>query len=72
MWPLEGMHFTLRSSVWLLPLNLATTAIRSIMARGWGLDQRDVYNGFLSTVFWLAFFVLITVATLRCKKSLVP
>ncbi|KAE8736737.1 ABC-transporter, subfamily H member 11 [Frankliniella occidentalis] len=69
MWPLEGMHPLLRNSVWLLPLNLATTAIRSIMNRGWGLGSPDVRNGFLSATFWLAFFVLVTLTTLRLKKS---
>ncbi len=69
MWPLEGMHPSLRNSVWLLPLNLATTAIRSIMNRGWGLDSADVRDGFLSSAFWLAFFVAITLVTLRFKKS---
>lgn len=68
---MEGMHWLLRDAVWLLPLNLATSAIRAIMNRGWGLDKPEVLNGFLSAIFWLCFFVLITVVTLRFKKNLV-
>ena len=71
MWPVEGMHYSLQQAVWLLPLNLGTTAVRALMTKGWGWEHTDVVNGFLSTIAWIIFFLFITVATLKVKKNVV-
>ena len=70
LWPVEGMHFLLRSVGWALPLTLATTALRNVMGRGWSIQQPDVYLGFVSTVVWIAIFMSITLITLRIQKRI--
>ncbi|XP_034255676.1 ABC transporter G family member 23-like [Thrips palmi] len=70
VWPVEGMHSLLRSIGWALPLTQATTSLRSIMGRGWSIDQPAVYLGFVSTAVWIAIFVSITLITLRVQKRI--
>ncbi|KAJ1525309.1 hypothetical protein ONE63_010131 [Megalurothrips usitatus] len=70
LWPVEGMHYLLRSVGWALPLTLATTALRSIMGRGWGIDQPVVYLGFVSTLVWIVIFMSITLITIRVQKRI--
>jgi len=65
MWPAEGMHVILRTIGWALPLTQATTAMRCILARGWGITSAEVYRGFLSSSVWLLIFVFFTWIAIR-------
>nr|CAH7736596.1 unnamed protein product [Callosobruchus chinensis] len=69
IWPIEGMPTVLRYISTFLPLTLATTSLRCIMTRGWGLDHEDVYNGFISTIVWIVLFLSISFAVLKFKKG---
>lgn len=70
LWPVEGMHFLLRSVGWALPLSLATASLRSIMGRGWDISQPDVYLGFVSTAVWIVILMAITLITIRVQKRI--
>lgn len=69
IWPIEGMPYVLRCISTFLPLTLATTALRSMMTRGWNLDEPDVYYGFLSTIVWIVLFLSISLAVLKFKRG---
>uniref|UniRef100_A0A1B6KFR7 Uncharacterized protein n=4 Tax=Graphocephala atropunctata TaxID=36148 RepID=A0A1B6KFR7_9HEMI len=70
VWPMEGMHYVLKSVGWLLPLTLSTEAFRGISARAWGLSHPAVYRGFLSCLGWIVYFMLITVLIVKWRKGL--
>lgn len=69
IWPIEGMPYVLRSISTFLPLTLATTALRSMMTRGWNLDEPDVYYGFIATMVWIVVFLSISLAVLKFKRG---
>lgn len=52
-----------------LPLTLATSALRSILTRGWGLMEFEVYMGFVATISWIALFLVITMVALKLKQN---
>jgi len=52
-----------------LPLTLATSALRSILTRGWGLMEFEVYMGFVATISWIAIFLVITMLALKLKQN---
>lgn len=76
MWPIEGMHPALRSINWALPLTLATTSLRYMMARGWSPEwgsgpaplHPEVVYGFLSTVAWIIIFLTSVLFVLRTHR----
>ncbi|XP_049278576.1 ABC transporter G family member 23 isoform X1 [Anopheles funestus] len=69
IWPIEGMPLVLRYVSLCLPLTLATTSLRSILARGWSIMEPDVYMGFVSTIAWIALFLVITMLVLKFKRG---
>lgn len=69
IWPIEGMPLVLRYVSLCLPLTLATTSLRSILARGWSIMEPDVYMGFVSTIAWIALFLIVTVLVLKFKRG---
>lgn len=48
---------------------MATTSLRSMLTRGWGIQEPDVYMGFISTISWIALFLVITMVVLRFKRG---
>ncbi|XP_054276021.1 ABC transporter G family member 23-like [Macrosteles quadrilineatus] len=70
MWPMEGMHQVLKSIGWLLPLTLSTEAFRGISARAWGITHPAVYLGFLSSLGWIVYFMVITCIVVKWRKGL--
>ncbi|KAG4068799.1 hypothetical protein HA402_002490 [Bradysia odoriphaga] len=69
IWPVEGMPLMLRYISFFLPLTQATTAFRSVFARGWGLYEPEVYLGYISTVSWIILFLVIALVVLKCKRG---
>lgn len=69
IWPIEGMPTVLRYISTFLPLTLATTALRSMMTRGWSLLEPDVYYGFIATIVWIALFLTISLVVLKFKRG---
>lgn len=48
---------------------MATTSLRSMLTRGWGFTEPDVYMGFVSTISWIAIFLAITMIVLKFKRG---
>lgn len=61
--------FFFRYISYCLPLTQATTALRCMLTRGWGLDEQEVYLGFISTLSWIIGFLVITMVVLRFKRG---
>ncbi|XP_011501570.1 PREDICTED: ABC transporter G family member 20 isoform X2 [Ceratosolen solmsi marchali] len=69
IWPVEGMPTILRYVSQGLPLTMATTSLRSMLTRGWNIDEPDVYNGFISTIIWIIVFLTISMLVLKFKRG---
>jgi len=69
IWPVEGMPIVLRYISACLPLTMATTSLRSMLTRGWGFLEPDVYLGFISTIIWIVLFLSISLAVLKFKRG---
>lgn len=64
-----SFHFFARYISYCLPLTQATTALRCMLTRGWGIMEQEVYLGFISTLTWIALFLAITMIVLRLKRG---
>ncbi|XP_071441834.1 ABC transporter G family member 23-like [Hetaerina americana] len=69
IWPVEGIHYSLKSLSVVMPLTQATASMRSILGRGWGIDEPVVYLGFISTFVWIAVFLTGSFLMLKFKKG---
>nr|XP_012136224.1 PREDICTED: ABC transporter G family member 20 isoform X1 [Megachile rotundata] len=69
IWPVEGMPTVLRYISQCLPLTMATTSLRSMLTRGWSIEEPDVYNGFISTIVWIIAFLTISILVLKFKRG---
>ncbi|XP_036143267.1 ABC transporter G family member 20 isoform X1 [Monomorium pharaonis] len=69
IWPVEGMPTILRYISQGLPLTMATTALRSMLTRGWSITEPNVYNGYLSTIIWIIVFLTISLLVLKFKRG---
>lgn len=63
------MNYYLRMASSLLPLTYPTESMRSILARGWTLDQAVVYEGFISIIIWVIVFSSASVIILKFRKG---
>lgn len=68
IWPIEGMPKFLQYISNVLPTTYAAEAMRSIMERGWGLDETDVWKGYLVTIAWFLLFLMLAALGLRLRK----
>jgi len=68
IWPVEGMPIVLQYISSGLPLTLATSALRSMLTRGWDIDEPEVYHGFLATIAWIILFLTISMVVLKFKR----
>lgn len=68
IWPIEAIPYYLRWFCYLQPSTLPTEALRSLMNRGFGMDSKYVWLGFLSTISWLTFFSILATKFLNIKK----
>jgi hypothetical protein len=48
---------------------MATTSLRSMLTRGWGFLEQDVYMGFVATISWIALFLIVTMVVLKLKQG---
>ncbi|KAG5345492.1 ABCGN protein, partial [Acromyrmex charruanus] len=69
IWPVEGMPTILRYISQGLPLTMATTALRSMLTRGWSITESNVYNGYISTIIWIIVFLTISLLVLKFKRG---
>ena len=52
LWPLEGMHWSLRWLAKVMPWAPCLEAARAVLQRGWGLTHLQGALGFLSCGAW--------------------
>lgn len=69
VWPLEGMEPLLQYVSYLLPCTLACESMRSIISRGWSIDHRSVWPGFLTTFAWITVYWTLAVLVHRLKNK---
>ncbi|XP_063989442.1 ABC transporter G family member 23 isoform X2 [Diachasmimorpha longicaudata] len=69
IWPVQGMHPVLRAISIVLPLTKSTESIRAMLARGWGISEPTVYEGFISIFIWILVFQTIAILLLKFKKG---
>lgn len=69
MWPTEGIHHFLRNISIYLPLTMSTESLRSLTAKGLGLNHPNVYFGFMSIISWILVFSLMSFITLKIKRD---
>jgi ABC-type multidrug transport system permease subunit len=69
IWPIEGMHPLLKAPALFLPLTKSTESLRSILQRGWEIQNPDVYIGFISTGIWILIFLTVSILLLKFKKG---
>ena len=65
-WPVEAIPDFLRPFSWAVPTTYAVEALRSVMIRGWGLDQVGPYIGALA-LFAVAFLFLARYSLRRTR-----
>ena len=68
LWPIEGMPTFLRDIVYFFPNAYAIESLRSILARGWGIEQPVVYMGIVITCGWTVAFLVLTLVIFRLRK----
>ncbi|VEN55381.1 unnamed protein product [Callosobruchus maculatus] len=68
IWPIESMPLYLRYVAIVLPLTLATSAMRSIMLRGWEIYWPEVYWGYVATCSWIVFLLTASLLIIRFKE----
>uniref|UniRef100_A0A8D8T4G3 ABC transporter G family member 20 n=1 Tax=Cacopsylla melanoneura TaxID=428564 RepID=A0A8D8T4G3_9HEMI len=68
IWPVQGMHPSVRAISFFLPLTLSTESMRCILAKGWDTNEPDVYFGFLATFLWITVFLTSSVLLIKFRK----
>ncbi|KAF2899985.1 hypothetical protein ILUMI_06201 [Ignelater luminosus] len=68
IWPVEGMHYLIRSIAFLFPLTQPAECLRSIMQRGWDLSSDTVYLGFIVISVWSVMLLIISIFILKFRK----
>lgn len=66
-WPVDTMIAFLRYISYLLPQTKPMESFRHILIRGFDLSKPAVYNGYLITIFWIAFFLIMAIAIFRFR-----
>ncbi|XP_054152932.1 ABC transporter G family member 20-like [Oppia nitens] len=68
IWPLEGMPYELRLVSYCLPQTLAIIALRNIMLKGYHIGYMWVFLGYLSTIAWMAIFLVLAIVVFKHRK----
>ncbi|XP_058824504.1 ABC transporter G family member 20 [Topomyia yanbarensis] len=69
IWPIEGMHPLMKIFSVFLPLTKSTESLRSMLQRGWHIQNPNVYIGFAATGTWIVIFLAISILLLKFKKG---
>ncbi|XP_077585935.1 ABC transporter G family member 20 [Stigmatopora nigra] len=68
IWPVECIPYPLRYLSLALPQTYASEALRCIMYRGWDLTHMMVWRGFVVTLGWNTFFLVVATLILKLRK----
>ncbi|KAL1449986.1 hypothetical protein WDU94_002450 [Cyamophila willieti] len=63
------MHYMVRAVSFILPLTLSTESLRCILAKGWDMNEPDVYLGFIATFLWISVFLTSSVLLIKFRKG---
>ncbi|XP_039286488.1 ABC transporter G family member 23 isoform X2 [Nilaparvata lugens] len=67
LWPLEGIHSSMREVIWWSPLALSTEAMRGITARNWPITHPHIYKAFMAITGWTAVFLIATYVVIKYR-----
>ncbi|XP_072565621.1 ABC transporter G family member 23 isoform X1 [Paramormyrops kingsleyae] len=67
IWPVECIPYPLRYLSLVLPQTYASEALRCIMYRGWDLSRMMVWRGFVVTLGWNTFFLVLAMVILKLR-----
>uniref|UniRef100_UPI00398F6660 ABC transporter G family member 20 n=1 Tax=Pristiophorus japonicus TaxID=55135 RepID=UPI00398F6660 len=68
IWPIECIPYPLRYISLILPQTYASEALRSVLYRGWGITHWPVWSGFVITLAWNTFFLLLATLILKIRR----
>ncbi|XP_078086631.1 ABC transporter G family member 20 [Mustelus asterias] len=68
IWPIESIPYPLRCFSLILPQTYAAEALRGVFYRGWGFTHWPVWGGFLITLAWSVFFLLLATIITKIRK----
>ena len=66
-WPVETMIALLRYISYAMPQTKPMESFRHILIRGFDLSKPAVLNGYLITVAWIAFFLILAIVIFRVR-----
>ncbi|XP_050542631.1 ABC transporter G family member 20-like [Daktulosphaira vitifoliae] len=69
VWPLEGAHYFLKTYGPIFPVTAPVRALLAITGKGWSIDAKPVYNGFLSIFCWSTFMIMVICIICKIKKD---
>eukprot|EP00455_Lapot_gusevi_P020078 TRINITY_DN2134_c0_g1_i1.p1 TRINITY_DN2134_c0_g1~~TRINITY_DN2134_c0_g1_i1.p1 ORF type:complete len:198 (-),score=34.23 TRINITY_DN2134_c0_g1_i1:99-692(-) len=67
IWPVEAIPTGLRYISMGLPTTWAANAMRSILNRGWSMEQHEVWSGFMVVIGWGVFFLILASRGLKSR-----
>ncbi|XP_075229228.1 ABC transporter G family member 23-like isoform X3 [Lycorma delicatula] len=69
LWPVEGAHQIMKSVMWALPVNAATSTYQSVSLKGFKFYHPIVYKGFMSVTFWILLFSVTAFIINRIRRN---
>ena len=65
---IAGMPVFMRYIAYCMPQTYAIESLRSVFARGWGIERPDVYAGILISLGWILAMLISSLVVLRIRK----
>lgn len=66
-WPVDTMVALLRYISYAMPQTKPMESFRHILIRGFDLSKPAVFNGYIITVGWIVFFLVLAISIFRFK-----
>lgn len=66
-WPVDTMIPFLRYFSYMMPQTLPMESFRHILIRGFGLSRSAVWNGYVISVGWIIFFLILAIVIFRIR-----
>ena len=68
LWPVQALPSWLQPIAWVMPTTWTAEAFRSIMIRGWGLEDRGIQLAFLFNAAFAVFALFIASRSLKVRE----
>ena len=69
MWPVEGMHWSVRHFAKMSPFTQSGKALQALAINNNAITDPIVYNGYLSNIGWSCVLVLITWRIIKQREG---